>query len=471
MTDDRRLVFNGIDGATGEYLQPPLTPEELVALLDPAAGDLTAPRTRRVAFGIDPRELAESGWGVVFSRDADPEVLKALEPLLAHRKARAGRERPERFRVYAGDDGYRPGESSSAFMSRLGVGPGPVNPDKAPYYLLLVGGPDEIPYPVQYDLDLAFAVGRVSFDTPEEYARYAEGVIAAETGRVRRPRRVGLVAAEHDPATRMSCRALVAPLAEYLEERVARANGWEVEAHLAQAAGRDRFARVLGGDDTPALAFTASHGVRFDPGDPRQRGEQGAFLCQEWGQEGEGPDGEEEATMRLFGAREVADDASPAGLVSFHFACYGAGSPALDDFAHKRPDEPARAVAPDPLVAALPRRLLGHPNGGALAYVGHVDRAWGWSYVFGRGDHAGYHREVFESTLAEILTGYPVGAALERFGERHGQLAAMLAAARQRKAQGQEVDTEEYAGLLTATHDARNYVLLGDPAVRLAVEP
>jgi hypothetical protein len=418
-----------------------------------------------VGFGIDPQSLAAAGWGVVFARGADPALRKALEPLLALRRAQAGRECPERYREYVGENGYRPEESSGAFMSRHGVGPGPVNPDKAPYYLLLVGGPDQIPYHVQYELDLAFAVGRVSFDSPEEYARYAEGVVAAETGRTERPRRVSFLASAHDSATRMSCHGLVAPLARFLEDRVARptagANGWEVEAHLEEAADPDRFARVLGGDDTPALAFTATHGVRFPASDPRQADEQGAFLCQ---------DGNGDGRMRLFGAPQVADGASPAGLVSFHFACYGAGCPALDDFAHREPDGSPKAVAPEALVAALPRRLLGHPKGSALAFVGHVDRAWGWSYVAGRDAHAGYHREVFEATLAEILTGYPVGAALERFGERHGQLAGMLAAARQRKAQGQEVDDREYADLLTATHDARNYVLLGDPAVRLAVQ-
>jgi hypothetical protein len=461
MTDDR-FCFNGIDGATGEYLQPPLTPRELVELLEPGAGDLTAPGTRRVAYGIDPKSLASSGWGVVFARGAKSDVRQALEPLFAHRKAQVGSEQPKRFRIYAGDDGYQDGESSGAFMSRHGVGPGPVKPDKAPYYLLLVGGPDEIPYHVQYELDLAFALGRVSFDSPEGYARYAEGVIAAESGRVERPRRVGFLASAHDPATRMSCHGLVRPLAKFLEEQVAPGNGWEIETHLAGDATRGRFARVLGGDETPALAFTATHGVRFPAGDPRQREEQGAFLCpRESGGEGK-------ALMGQFGAPQVTDDAAPAGLVSLHFACYGAGYPAYDDFAH--PGEPAQPVAPAPLVAALPQRLLGHPRGGALAYVGHVDRAWGWSFVFGHDDAAGYHREVFESTLAEILDGYPVGAALEYFGERHGQLAAMLAAARQRRDRGETVDDREYADLLTATHDARNYVLLGDPAVRLAVE-
>jgi hypothetical protein len=60
---------------------------------------------------------------------------------------------------------------------------------------------------------------------------------------------------------------------------------------------------------------------------------------------------------------------------------------------------------------------------------------------------------------------------MDRFGERHGQLAGMLSTARQRRLLGLEVDVQEYADLLTATHDARNYVVLGDPAVRLAVDP
>ena len=458
---DERLFFNGVDGATGEYLLPSLAPEELVELLDPGTAEPVAPGEKKVIFGIDPRKLEESGWGVVFARDADPAVRQALEPLLAHRRAQAGRCSPQRFREYSGGEGYRHGESASSLLRRLGVGPGPIDSDKAPYYLLLVGGPCEIPYHVQYELDLAFAIGRLSFETAEEYARYAETVVAAETGRIRRPRRVGLLASSHDPATEMSCRGLVAPLAEYLDRTFA-GRGWQVDAHLAEAASKDRFGRVLGGDETPALAVTASHGVRFPSGHPRQRAEQGAFLCQEWG----GADGREVGEMRLFGGRDVADDARPEGLVSFHFACYGAGCPARDDFAHKRPDEPPQPVAPEPLVAALPRRLLGHPNGGALAVIGHVDRAWGWSYVFGQA----YQREVFESTLAELLCGYPVGAAMERFGERHGQLAGMLAAAGQRQKHGETGDPKEHADLLTATHDARNYVVLGDPAVRLAVD-
>jgi hypothetical protein len=61
-------------------------------------------------------------------------------------------------------------------------------------------------------------------------------------------------------------------------------------------------------------------------------------------------------------------------------ACFGAGTPKLDDFAHLVA-EPQAAIAPYAFVAALPKALLGHPNG-ALAIVGHVERAWSYSFLW-----------------------------------------------------------------------------------------
>ena len=89
MSDD--FVFNGIDGATGEYLLPPLPAAEVARL---ARGEVIAPdhlaelRARRrrdtepsflPAEGTDPKDLATTGWGVVFADDADPGVRDALK--------------------------------------------------------------------------------------------------------------------------------------------------------------------------------------------------------------------------------------------------------------------------------------------------------------------------------------------------------------------------------------------------------
>ena len=74
----------------------------------------------------------------------------------------------------------QPGESKPAFLRRLGAGPGAVDPDVIPYYLLLVGEPDQLTFGFQYQLDVAYAVGRVAFDDFAGYAAYAANVVRAE---------------------------------------------------------------------------------------------------------------------------------------------------------------------------------------------------------------------------------------------------------------------------------------------------
>lgn len=462
------LVANGVDGVRGTYLLDPMTPAALLERVE--GGPAPGPTERRPITGVDPRDLASAGWGAVLpaalTPDEDRRLRQALAPLLELRRAQAG----GRFQLFAGPDGYRPGQSASDFMAQHGIGPGPVDPEKMPYYLLLVGDADAIPYPVQHDLDLALAVGRIGFETPEELRRYAESVVAAEAGNLTRPRRAAFLAPSHDPATEMSCRGLVEPLARRIGEHLAgerrgagqaeETNGWATETLLAEDADRDAFESVLG-RRAPAFAFTASHGVGFPADHPRQAALQGALLSQGW----PGPGAGSLRREHYFAAEDVPRDGVVGGLVSFHFACYGAGTPYRDRFAH-RTGGPVRSLAPKPLVARLPQRLLSHPNGGALAVIGHVDRAWGWSFVWGQS----YQIEAFDSTVREILDGYPVGAAMEHFGQRHGQLSAMLAGLWTRRRQGESVDDERFAGLWTAANDAGAYVILGDPAVRLAPE-
>jgi hypothetical protein len=152
-------------------------------------------------------------------------------------------------------------------------------------------------------------------------------------------------------------------------------------------------------------------------------------------------------------------------MLAFHFACYGAGTPRLDDFAHRAFEDPA-AIAPHAFVADLPRRLLGHPNGGALAAVGHVERAWGYSFLSAQ---AGPQLGAFESTLKQLMEGYPLGAALEFFNARYAALATELSQVLEDIKFGKVVNDVKLAGMWTSNNDARSYVIVGDPAVRLPV--
>lgn len=459
----RRLILNGIDGSSGEYLLPPMTPRQILEIL--RRRNRIVEFRRGVPPGVDAGDIASSGWGVVFPAGRDPAVRDALEPLLEHRRAQATRLDERRFRVFEGHDGYLPGMSKDDFLRTHGTGPGVVDPDRVPYHLLLVGSPSEIPFRVQEQLDIQHSVGRLCFETSEEYARYAEGVVAAETGEVRRPRRATFfgVANPGDRATRLSAERLVRPLAERL---AGLEEGWEVATRIGPGeATKAELTRLVGGKDGPALVFTASHGMGFPSTDPRQRVHQGALLTQEWPgpQRWSGPVPE----AHYFSADDVGSRDHFGGLVTFCFACYGAGTPERDDFAHRTPQAAPRRLAPEPFVSRLSQRLLGHPGGSALATIGHVDRAWGYSFLWGDQAQLG----VFEAALRLLLRGQPVGAAMEWFGQRYAELSADVTAALQAADYGERIDPEEVIALWTANNDARAYVVVGDPAVRLAVGP
>jgi hypothetical protein len=459
--------WNGVNATTGEPLLQQATLEQIAALACgeelPAAEveELRRWRTRveqdhlDTRFEIDPRNLAEAGWGVIFPQSRQDELREALAPLLDLRQAQASLVSEGRYRELV----HRRGESKARFLARHRVGPGPADPDLLPYFLLLAGSPEEISFRFQYQLDVQYAVGRLCFDTTEEYARYAASVVAAEQGRIATARRVSFFGVSNpgDRATASSLQNLVAPLAS----RIARDRpGWPVETVLGEDATKAALSERLGGARTPALLFTASHGLGFEPSDPRHLPHQGALLCQDWPgpQDWRGPIVHD----HYLAGEDILDDASPAGLIAFFFACYGAGTPLYDSF---EMNGEQKRLAEESFVSRLPQRLLAHPRGGALAVLGHVDRAWSFSFDW---PESGAQLQVFESALGRLLQGYPVGAATEYFNQRYAELFTDLAEESEEVRWGSRPDFLNLSELWTAAHDARSYAVLGDPAVRLA---
>ena len=473
-TDDP--LPNGISADTGRPL-PSL--DALASLPDRVAaqGQATpAVRNKLETFGtpegIDPEDLSQAGWGVVFACSVDAAPLKeALAPLLKLRQEQAGTF----YAIFEGDRGVRPSEDVLDWLARQGAngggGPGlqPVDPaNGVPYYLLLVASPSQVPMEFQYMLDLYWAVGRVHFDGTEELARYAASVVAYETAdkppQRRKQATVFATAHPFDAATQMFTDAVARPFTEGLggQKPVADGTYFAMDAVLGASATKACLAEVLRGNregGVPALLFSGTHGMVFHEDDARLAACQGALVCQDWPRYGSIDD------TCWFAGADVPADAQLQGMIHFMFACYSGGWSKLDSF-RDGPNGMAKQVAPEPGIARLPQALLAHPNGGALAVVAHIDRAWAFSF---RTVNNSTQNTGMRDVVRRLLFGKRVGSATDAFNMQWAALAVPLADALRDPCADPAVALR-LARLWIARDDARNYAILGDPAVRLRVE-
>lgn len=466
------IIANGINGSTKTYLTPPMSPQTLLTYIlaetPPADYDRLKQKEAEKkdghlapVHGVQAKKLDSAGWGVIYAPSIGVEIKEALSPLIDWREEQAG----ELFRVY---DNYQIGWQSRTFLQKNETGLGPAEPEEMPYYLLIVGSPEEIPYNFQYELDVDRAVGRIYFDTAAEYHNYALSVVAAEKGEVRLPRRADFFspANPNDVATRLSTDLLLEPLYQKFRADLT-AEGrdfkWTVQAYLEEAATRSQLERLLGGDraETPALLFSGCHGMGFNCDDAYQLAHQGALICQDW----DGDPASISEKVYLAGDH-ITNDAQLHGLITFFFACYGAGTPDHDEFMWKVEGTPKK-IAPHAFVSGLPRRLLSHPRGGALAVIGHIERAWTHSFKWSGQPSA--HRAHFEGALGRLFDGFPIGYAFDQINERHASAAVQLTGLLEDKRDKLVVNDLDLIQTWMINNDARDYIILGDPAVRLCV--
>jgi len=117
-------------------------------------------------------------------------------------------------------------------------------------------------------------------------------------------------------------------------------------------------------------------------------------------------------------------------------------------------------ISPRPATARLPQVLLAHKNGGALCALGHIDRAWATTFQSGGGNP---QTQSFRDVIGRLLLGNRVGQATDQFNVRWAALATEV----DRLRGNGSVSDQTLANTLIARDDARNYIVLGDPAVRL----
>src|SRR5215471_13577583 len=217
--------INGINPDTGEPLVPPVPAEAIAARAQgrkakpEEVNQLNAVKDGEkphlgVKYGVDLKSLKQAGWGAIFSPGSD-DIQAALKTLLDYR---AGADQAGAlFKTYVVD----PGTSTADFLEGQGVGFEPVDPNKVPYYLLIVADPETISWEFQYQLDVQYGVGRLHFEPGNlaAYKTYAASVIRAEQADFALPRRAAFFAASNPGnVTELSANGLATPLAEALEK-------------------------------------------------------------------------------------------------------------------------------------------------------------------------------------------------------------------------------------------------------------
>lgn len=436
-----------LGGDTAEAAPAGLSAAELKAIDQRAkSGDFLG-----VLDGYDGASLSSSGWGIVFAKDdpLEPAIRAALSGLIAHRKDSAAKEKPGRFRE---DLVYVAGTTKPKWLASYNAGPGRVDPDVLPFYLLLVGDAAKIPWRFQSQLGIQHAVGRLHFDDIAGYKAYADAVLAAERDGVDKTSREALFfCPETDSALIRARTNLLDPLCTQAAEA-----SWHTDGLFGEQATEKLLAERL--RDAPArLLLTATHGAsQTSLSTEAQRRLQGALSCAP------------KLDKSWLSGDAITDAMDLRGSLSVHTACFGAGTPRLDSFAQavlKGKSISPKADAPTDLVAWLGQRMLAR---GSLAFVGHVDRTSSTSWMHW-GDAAAVHnRGHFRDMLGRLLRGDPVGWALDPFGDWFAEKDSALRDLLEQDALGEEISDEDLAYAWLSAKDASGWVILGDPAVRVA---
>jgi len=423
-----------------------------------------------------PDDLERQKWGVIAPEgSAGDRLIDAIAPLVERRRRQQGRVReyrvPARMTV----------DEAAQWKKRVFRSGADVDSD-LPRYQLIVGDLDQVPLGVQQVQATDGFVGRLAFDELDGYRAYADKVVRWEDGPAPAEGRAILHAVRDGTrATRLGYDALIAPGEAILRQR--RAAG-DVRYGELRVTGSERpspdelWASAAGG---PGVLLSLGHGVGVprarEPalargGAERQRREQGALS---------------------FGGGGVVTGADLAGRgflrggVWLAVACFSAGTAETSDYGHwldtlRRAGHVGSEIGhvldtlahERPFVAAVPKAALADPDG-PLAFVGHVDLAWAYSF-FDFDDRPRRRPGRIVGVIQALLNRHRAGVAVRKlmsfFAEVNTELTA-LEDARARAGRGAlDDDDRERARrghLWMLRQDLAGYVLLGDPAVRLPI--
>lgn len=421
--------------------------------------------------GGDPNDLFLQRWGILAPAGPRGDRLLALvEPLIRRRREQQRGEPPKVFRVPP-----KLSQSEAARWKKEVFRPQRDLDVELPRYQLVLGDLDEVPLAVQQVQATDGYVGRIAFPSDEGFEAYVDKLLRWEDHAA--PAREGhaIFYTVHDQthATRVGYDALVRPCLEACRQRRERG---QLDADSLVDRGHERTPDpgellAVARTDRPSVLLSLSHGE----GPPRagwrsdehQRRRQGAMSFGRSGQ--------------LTGD-DLGRGAFMPGGVWLMMACFGAGSPEASAYhpwlvelagqgGYRGDPSAVLAGIPSerPFVARIPQQVLANPDG-PLAFLGHVDLAW--TYSFRELDGGASNRPAkLMGVLRSILKRDRIGIGFRELYRFFEQVNTELLALERDAAAGRIA--RDHALQLRRSHlwmlreDLSAYVLLGDPAVRL----
>lgn len=410
---------------------------------------------------VDPTDWAhpDVGYGILLRDPADPAwsaadlaaALDAEEPVRRLLAARPGTVVLRWHPTLAPGHLRRHHPDGTAQDPRIGLSTFGVGRGRLPRYVAIIGGPEVIPWSVQYALSVRHAVGRIPL-TGQALGTYVESLLSDWPGTQVDPGAPLLWSVDHGGGdiTSLMRAVITAPLAEAMTGTLPRVR------HLtgSSASGPELLAALA--SDSPGLVVTSSHG-RTSPLDDAEAMRPGL------GQ----PIDASFTPVDL----DALVAAMPAGAVWYAQACCSAGSDGVSHYAgllapgtvvHATLEAVARL---GPTVSPAALRLLSRERP-VRAVLGHVEPTFDWTLRVPRtGQRLG--ADIVTALTSNAYAGEPLSHALRDYRAGVGELHTQWADRRMALEGGDPRVREELTWLRLTALDRQSLVLLGDPTVTI----
>ena len=251
-------------------------------------------------------------------------------------------------------------------LSALAPNPG-TEKGRIPKYLLIYASPVEIPWAVQYALNMSTFVGRLDLTSPG-LDRYVDALIDDFQGQRADPRAPVVWSVDFGPndITWLMARAVAGKLWQKLDSNSDLVRRRRIQD--ASATGETLIAAL--GELSPALVVTTSHGMTGPlDNDSLLKSQLGALV---------------DVRQTLVGVSEL-QASQPSGAIWYAHACCSAGSDQVSRYKGLLPGNGTIgtllnkiSTAAGATVPPVPRALLGAEKP-LRAFVGHVEPTFDWT--------------------------------------------------------------------------------------------